>query len=128
MRKFDQINVIPFIDIMLVLLAIVLTTASFVSQGLIKVDLPEASNSKAITEQGEQKVVEISINKEEKFFVNDKEMSMDALDAALKELNKEQLIILRVDSSVPFKHFVAITDRLKKYHLNKVSILTKKVN
>ena len=128
MRKFDQINVIPFIDIMLVLLVIVLTTASFVSQGLIKVDLPEASNSKVITEQGEQKVVEISINKEEKFFVNDKEMGMDALDAALKELNKEQLIILRVDSSVPFKHFVAITDRLKKYHLNKVSILTKKVN
>lgn len=42
MKRFDQINMIPFIDIMLVLLAIVLTTATFVSQGLIEVNLPNA--------------------------------------------------------------------------------------
>ena len=38
MKKFDEINIIPFIDIMLVLLAIVLVTASFISQGKIKVN------------------------------------------------------------------------------------------
>jgi biopolymer transport protein ExbD len=42
MKRFDQINMIPFIDIMLVLLAIVLTTASFISQGMIPLDLPKA--------------------------------------------------------------------------------------
>ena len=36
MKKFDEINIIPFIDIMLVLLAIVLITASFISQGKIQ--------------------------------------------------------------------------------------------
>ena len=40
MKKFDQINVIPFIDIMLVLLAIVLMTATFIAQGKIDVNLP----------------------------------------------------------------------------------------
>lgn len=44
-KKFDQINVIPFIDIMLVLLVMVLTTATFIKQGVIPVDLPEASSA-----------------------------------------------------------------------------------
>lgn len=42
--KFDDINVVPFIDIMLVLLVIVLTTASFIQTGLIKLDLPTSSS------------------------------------------------------------------------------------
>jgi len=41
-KKFDSINVIPFIDIMLVLLVMVLTTATFIKQGVIPVALPEA--------------------------------------------------------------------------------------
>ena len=40
-EKFDEINIIPFIDIMLVLLAIVLITASFISQGKIQVNVPK---------------------------------------------------------------------------------------
>lgn len=44
-KRFDQINVIPFIDIMLVLLVMVLTTATFIKQGIIPVDLPEAKKS-----------------------------------------------------------------------------------
>ena len=44
-KKFDSINVVPFIDIMLVLLVIVLTTASFVAKGLIPVDLSKAQNA-----------------------------------------------------------------------------------
>ena len=39
-KRFDSINVIPFIDIMLVLLVMVLTTATFIRQGIINVDLP----------------------------------------------------------------------------------------
>ncbi|EJS88741.1 biopolymer transport protein [Pasteurella multocida subsp. multocida str. Anand1_cattle] len=47
MKKFDEINIIPFIDIMLVLLAIVLITASFISQGKIQVNVPKASSTVA---------------------------------------------------------------------------------
>ena len=45
MKPLAQINVIPFIDIMLVLLAVVLTTATFVAQGVIPVSLPEATSA-----------------------------------------------------------------------------------
>ncbi len=45
MKRIDSINVIPFIDIMLVLLVMVLTTATFIKTGLIPVDLPEAKGS-----------------------------------------------------------------------------------
>jgi len=44
-KRFDQINVIPFIDIMLVLLVMVLTTATFIKQGVIPVELPHAKGS-----------------------------------------------------------------------------------
>ena len=47
MKPMAQINVIPFIDIMLVLLAVVLTTATFVAQGRIPVALPEAAYTHA---------------------------------------------------------------------------------
>lgn len=43
MKRIDTINVIPFIDIMLVLLAIVLTTATFISRGVIEVHYPESA-------------------------------------------------------------------------------------
>jgi biopolymer transport protein ExbD len=46
MKKFDQINVIPFIDIMLVSLAIVLMTATFISQGVVKINPPSAGMQK----------------------------------------------------------------------------------
>ena len=66
MKRFDQINMIPFIDIMLVLLAIVLTTASFISQGLIPVDLPKAEQSEPA--KGDEKSLEIAINSQNQLF------------------------------------------------------------
>ena len=44
-KEFDYINVIPLVDVMLVLLTIVLTTSSFIASGMIPVELPKASKS-----------------------------------------------------------------------------------
>ncbi|HHL19043.1 MAG TPA: TonB system transport protein ExbD [Thiothrix sp.] len=125
MRAFDQINVIPFIDIMLVLLTIVLTTASFVSQGLIEVTLPETETAEAATPTDE-KIIELSINSRQQIFFTDQLVTEAELEQRLKTLNKESVIVLRVDESVRFKHFVFIVDMLKKYQLEKLSILTRK--
>jgi biopolymer transport protein ExbD len=46
-ERFDKMNVVPFIDIVLVLLVIVLATASFVQNKTIKIDLPSASSKKS---------------------------------------------------------------------------------
>ena len=59
MKRMDQINVIPFIDVMLVLLAIVLTTATFIVEGRLPIRLPTAESQAepAVTEP-----VEIAID------------------------------------------------------------------
>ena len=127
MRAFDQINVIPFIDIMLVLLTIVLTTASFVSQGLIEVTLPETETAETIT-PSDQTVIELSINAKQQIFFSNHLVSKKELEEKLQTLNKDKSIVLRVDESVAFKHFVFVVDLLKKYQLEKLSILTRKRN
>ena len=122
MKKFDQINVIPFIDIMLVMLAIVLTTASFISTGLIEVDLPEAESAAPPLEED---AVEISIDANNIFYFREKAVSLAALSESLKVLGKETPMILRVDKAVRFEKLVSVIDLLKQYQLEKLSIETK---
>jgi len=124
MKTFDQINVIPFIDIMLVLLAIVLTTATFVSQGLIKVTLPDADTATSQTIQKNKKL-EITIDEDQKLYCAGQLMTVDKLEQQLQSTARNTNIILRVDKAVRFEKFVRIIDLLKKYQLEKLSILTR---
>ena len=123
MQRFDQINVIPFIDIMLVLLAIVLTTATFISQGQIDVSLPAADSAEQIQENQEKNLV-ITINTNQKIFLDDKEIDLDFLSNALKKVDKKTPIIFRVDKQVVFESFVQVVDLLKANQLEKFSIVT----
>ena len=123
MKRFDQINVIPFIDIMLVLLAIVLTTATFISQGMIEINLPEAENADAI-QQSNEKIIEITINAKHEVFFEGEIVSQQALATKLETVNKETPIQLRVDEAVAFKNFVGVIDLFKKNKLEKLTIIT----
>jgi len=121
MKRFDQINVIPFIDIMLVLLAIVLTTATFVAQGRIPLQLPEAEHA---AQPSTDKPMEISIDEARKVYLGGAPVHLIELDQQLGAVSREQVIVLRVDASVPFNDFVQVLDLLQKYHLEQVSIVT----
>lgn len=123
MKRFDQINVIPFIDIMLVLLAIVLTTATFISQGLIEVNLPEASSAEPLQET-DLKNLEITINSDNEIFLAGARINPQNLSQALQKIQANRPVILRVDKQVMFKHFVKVIDLLKKNNLEKFSIVT----
>lgn len=121
-KKFDQINMIPFIDIMLVLLAIVLTTASFVSKGLIEVDLPSADQSLVIEEL--KQPIEIALTAEGQLYFNDQEIDVIDLGEHLVGLDKSVQIQLRIDQSAQFKGFIQIVNDLKAYELENFSIET----
>jgi biopolymer transport protein ExbD len=121
-KRFDQINVIPFIDIMLVLLVMVLTTATFVKQGIIPVDLPDAKES---TKKQEKKEVSIYVTKEGKLFLDKKEMKPDALEKALRNIDKDQTVVLRSDKEATFQDFVTVMDILKKLNHEQLYIVTK---
>ena len=123
MKRFDQINVIPFIDVMLVLLAIVLTTATFVAQGTIPVNLPI---SQSATQLRDQKPVEITIDEQGIYFINSEPVHSDILEHRLKQLSLDTSLLLRIDTKADFGSFVFLADKLKSLGLKKVSIVTRK--
>lgn len=124
MKKFDEINIIPFIDIMLVLLAIVLVTASFISQGKIQVNVPKASTTQTIKADELAKL--LTINEYNEFFYNDKPIDNEQLATEIATWDKTQKVTLKVDGAVAFEKFVELTDILAANEIKNVAIVTKK--
>ena len=121
-QKFDDINVVPFIDIMLVLLVIVLTTASFVQTGLIKLDLP---NSSSEIQEKPKKELKISIKKNGDIFFDKEQIKKEELEKSLLTHDKETPIHLYCDKEAEFKNFVLLLDILKKNQYENLGIVTK---
>ena len=122
MKRFDQINMVPFIDIVLVLLAIVMTTASFMSKGLIDVDLPESHSAAAMSSEVEFK--EIAIKEGGAIFYQSEETDSQKLGATLGLLPKTTQFHLRVDKQASFESFISVVDILKRLSLEHVAIET----
>lgn len=121
-KRFDEINVIPFIDIMLVLLVMVLTTATFIKQGVIPVELPEA---KTTTKEDVQKEVTVYVNAKGEMFFEKERVSLTALEEKLSQLSKEQTVVLRSDKESRFQDFVSVMDILKRLNHEQLYIVTK---
>lgn len=124
MRKqsFDSINVVPFIDIMLVLLVIVLTTASFIQTGVIKLDLPPAS---APAEDMHKKDLKISIDKDGVVFFDTLEIPREKIEETLLTYDVKTPIYLYCDRDAKYLHFVLLLDILKKNNYANLGIVTK---
>ncbi|WP_295430801.1 biopolymer transporter ExbD [uncultured Thiodictyon sp.] len=128
MKKMDQINVIPFIDIMLVLLAIVLTTATFLVEGRLQIRLPTAANEDT---PGQLNPLEIAIGADGEVFFQAESLGVGAPGLAalaphLAALQPATQIVLRVDAQTPFAAFIAVVDQLKARGLERLSILTRR--
>lgn len=128
MRRMDQINVIPFIDIMLVLLAIVLTTATFIVEGRLQIRLPTASTQAPVASP---EPVEIAIDAAGGIFLDATPLgtgpgALDILGRALHQLGTDTAIVLRVDADTRFEGFVAVVNQLKDRGLERLSILTRR--
>jgi len=123
MKPFNTINVIPFIDIMLVLLAIVLTTATFIAQGKLDIKLPQAGSPQQRLEDAR---VELAIDQGEQIYFSEQPVDLARLREQLASLAKDTPLVLRVDSRVPFGRFVAVVDLLKLERLERLSIVTQK--
>ena len=122
LKKFDSLNVIPLVDIMLVLLAIVLTTATLVEKKLIPVDLPKAMSAK---EYIEHKSIAISINKEGKIYIENKETTLNDFKTQIKSFDKNSTFLINCDANASFNSFVEVLDTLKSNSFNNISIATK---
>ncbi|MBW6488429.1 TonB system transport protein ExbD [Sulfurimonas sp.] len=121
-KRFDEINVIPFIDIMLVLLVMVLTTATFVNQGIIPIELPEAKASK---KEDAKKEVSIYVKANGELFFDKENVDLKTLETRLSAISKEQTVVLRSDKDSKFQDFVSVMDVLKRLNHEQLYIVTK---
>lgn len=123
LQKFDSINVIPFIDVLLVLLAIVLLTSTFITKGIIPVALPDSKNSSTL--KSDKEIVIVIQNSGELYF-DDINMSIENIELELLGKSKDTPIHLNTDKDTKFEYFVNVLDILKKNEFSNVSIVTKK--
>lgn len=122
-QTFDQINMIPFIDIMLVLLAIVLTTASFVQRGILPVDLPQTTTTSESIAEEEPDIRIISLDTTGQWAIDDSLVSYDALLSQISTWKPDQQVKLNIDKSADFNYFVQIYQALQNQGLPSVGIL-----
>ena len=121
-KRFDDINVIPFIDIMLVLLVMVLTTATFIKQGIIPIELPEA---KATQKEDTKKEITIYVKANGEMFYEEEKVNASELEKKLSSISKDQTVILRSDKESRFQDFVSVMDILKRLKHEQLYIVTK---
>ncbi len=121
-KRFDTINVVPFIDIILVLLVIVLTTATFVARGIIPVDLSETSSSKKIKNQ---KQLTITIKKDGQIYFDKNIVLYKNILEKLKKYKTTTPISINCDKNSKFDYFVKVIAILKKEGYTNLGIITK---
>jgi biopolymer transport protein ExbD len=119
-KEFSSINVIPLVDIMLVLLTIVLITATFVVQGSIPVQLPQA---KASQEENLKGLI-ITITQEGTIFFEDKKVSLLELERELEKYQRDSQVEVMADRRATVQSLVDVLDLLKRLGFKKVSIKT----
>ncbi|MDY0232660.1 MAG: biopolymer transporter ExbD [Sulfurimonas sp.] len=122
-KKFDSINVVPFIDIMLVLLVIVLTTATFVAKGIIPVDLP---TSKTATPQDDKKNLTITIKENGEILFDKLVVQENNIAQELSKYEVQTPIHINCDKEAKFDLFVSLLDTLEEKEFKNLGIITKK--
>ena len=117
-REIDQINVIPLVDVMLVLLVIVMTTATFITTGHIPVDLAKAK------EAGDRKDVPlvITLAADGGLFLNDQAVTQDRLKVEMTTHSRESLVLVRADRVTLLERFVNVVDDVRELGFRQVSL------
>ena len=122
MPKKEGLNVIPLIDIMLVLLAIVLSVSTFIAQGNIKIDLPNSESAEK--KQDENDKIAVLINKDNEFFIGEDKIDEENLKEKLNGIKNETLIELKSDKESKFDSFIKVIDILKEKNHENFAITT----
>jgi len=119
----SEINVTPFVDVMLVLLIIFMVTAPMMIQGL-NVDLPEAT-AKPLDSEKEHLV--ITVNKDERIFINDFEVSVEFLREKLLKILKGRTdldVYLKADKRISYGIVVQVMAEIKGAGVEQLGMIT----
>jgi biopolymer transport protein ExbD/biopolymer transport protein TolR len=121
-QSLSDINVTPFVDVVLVLLIIFMLTAPILQSG-IEVDVPKTRTVKEITEER----LVITIDRSQRIFLGNDPININDIGARLRQKLRDpqrQSIFLRADEDVPFGAFATVMDAVKQAGITNVSIVT----
>jgi biopolymer transport protein TolR len=120
----SEINVVPLVDIMLVLLIIFMITAPMMQHGM-NIDIPKVT-TKPMPTKDEPQI--LNVTKEERLILNEKKLEMKDLKAAVELLfanRKDKEIYLRADKDVPYGFVVRCMGIVREAGIEKINIVTK---
>ena len=123
--SLSEINMVPFIDVVLVLLIIFMITAPILQSG-IEVDVPKTHTIKEVTQD---KMV-VTIDKNQLVYLGNSPINIhdlpDKIKSQLKSANES--VFLRCDETVPFGAFASVVDSLRQSGIANISIVTQPIN
>jgi biopolymer transport protein ExbD len=119
-KEFDYINVIPFIDIMLVLLTIVLTTSTFIARGAIPLELPKVTTH----QPGAVKSISIEIDHQSALYLNAKPVPLVNLGDEIRAFSPETPVLVSADRDIALQVFIDVMDVVKNSGFRKLSLQT----
>ena len=122
-RLMSDINVTPFVDVMLVLLIIFMVTAPMMVQG-VNVSLPQATSEPLVSDVEH---LLITIDKSNRVYINDFQVTLEFLQEKLKKIletrtNRE--VYLRADKEIPYGMVVRVMSEIKGAGVEKLGMVT----
>ncbi len=122
-RFMSDINVTPFVDVMLVLLIIFMVTAPMMMQG-VEVNLPQTT-TKSIKTREDPLI--LTVNKKKEIFLEEHRIKINELEAKVKSIFKyrrEKEVLLRADKEVPYGFIIKVIAGVKRAGINKLGMIT----
>ncbi len=121
-----EINVTPFVDVMLVLLIIFMVTAPLMTQG-VEVDLPQTRTVRSLPQDNEHLV--LSINDKGEIYLDEYKVGFDELQSHLEKLVKKQnkMLFLRADKSVAYGEVVKVMGEIKAAGIDRMGVVAEPV-
>ena len=124
--SLSDINVTPFVDVLLVLLVIFMLTAPILQSG-IELDVPQTRTVREIT----QERLVVSIDRGQRLYIGNDPVNINDLVAKLKSKNPKESVVsvfLRADQSVPFGTVAMVVDELRQAGIEQISMVTEPQN
>jgi len=123
--SLSEINIVPFVDVVLVLLIIFMIAAPILQSG-IEVDLPK---TKTVKEIGEERLV-VTIDRAQRVYLGNEPVNVRQLGALIRTRSAEAApaVFVRCDETVPFGSFATVVDELRQSGIQNVSVVTEPIS